>query len=102
VKTNKTNDIEIFVTPITRNGNLTTKFSENLKVPKLVESLLSQREERQLSEVDSNQSYDKVNETLDAYIIEVFEIRAMQFYEENGTYRENNIDFNPHLITWNE
>ena len=52
--------------------------------------------------MQQNDSSDKANETLDTYIKEVFEIRCMQYYEEHDTYRENKIDFYPHLNTWDK
>ena len=88
--------------PITENGDLAILFSENLEIPQKVQDLLDQREvRRQLPEVADNTSSSNANETLDAYVKEVFEMKAMQYSNSTGTYRGTKIAFNPHLVTWN-
>ena len=87
--------------PIDSNGNLFVKFSEELKVPEIVETLQEQRSQRLLSDGDQN-TFLNVNETLDAYIMEVFDIKTLKFNSESNSFVENKIAHNPHMVRWDE
>ena len=88
------------MTPIKATGNLTLGFSEKLNVPTYVQNLLEKRNQRILSEESQNSS--SVNASLDAYILEVFNMSCMQYFQETESYRSNKIGFTPHLILWTE
>ena len=88
------------MTPIKATGNLTLGFSEKLKVPTYVQNLLEKRNQRILSE--ESQKSSSVNASLDAYILEVFNMSCMQYFQETESFRSNKIGFTPHLILWTE